>query len=227
MVPSILVNAAQGSKLVIGGAGGDLIISAVAHVSLGTPGWKGPSLSSPVVRPALLGPGRGWCGVAGTPALRPFFHPISLPQAIMNTLWLGFDLQAAIAAPILHVNDQGQVEYESNFSQVRQRSGPPLGQTPQSMHAAPRPRGGSQRLSVLSPAHFSVRGHRELSSVASKAENRLLSIVLPGRAPHPHDPCCLCSFLQKLVVLGVASQALPQGDLFPHVICSFYLQVYL
>nr|KAF6465246.1 gamma-glutamyltransferase 5 [Rousettus aegyptiacus] len=68
MVPSILVNAAQGSKLVIGGAGGELIISAVA-------------------------------------------------QAIMNKLWLGFDLQAAIAAPILHVNDKGQVEYESNFSQ--------------------------------------------------------------------------------------------------------------
>lgn len=35
MVPSILVNAAQGSKLVIGGAGGELIISAVAQVSLG------------------------------------------------------------------------------------------------------------------------------------------------------------------------------------------------
>ncbi|XP_019565892.2 glutathione hydrolase 5 proenzyme isoform X2 [Rhinolophus sinicus] len=68
MVPSILVNAAQGSKLVIGGAGGELIISAVAH-------------------------------------------------AIMNKLWLGFDLQAAIDAPILHVNDKGQVEYESNFNQ--------------------------------------------------------------------------------------------------------------
>ncbi|KAM5310725.1 glutathione hydrolase 5 proenzyme isoform 2-T2 [Glossophaga mutica] len=68
MVPSILVNTAQGSKLVIGGAGGDLIISAVA-------------------------------------------------QAIMNKLWLGFDLGAAIAAPILHVNGKGQVEYEPKFSQ--------------------------------------------------------------------------------------------------------------
>lgn len=40
----------------------------------------------------------------------------------MNKLWLGFDLQAAIAAPILHVNDKGQVEYESNFSQVSPQS---------------------------------------------------------------------------------------------------------
>ena len=38
MVPSILVSTARGSKLVIGGAGGELIISAVAQVSLGTPG---------------------------------------------------------------------------------------------------------------------------------------------------------------------------------------------
>uniref|UniRef100_A0A8D0M9T7 Glutathione hydrolase 5 proenzyme n=1 Tax=Sus scrofa TaxID=9823 RepID=A0A8D0M9T7_PIG len=68
MVPSILVNAAQGSKLVIGGAGGELIISAVA-------------------------------------------------QAIVNKLWLGLDLQAAIAAPILHVDSKGRVEYEPSFSQ--------------------------------------------------------------------------------------------------------------
>ncbi|XP_055109463.1 glutathione hydrolase 5 proenzyme isoform X1 [Symphalangus syndactylus] len=72
MVPSILINKAQGSKLVIGGAGGELIISAVA-------------------------------------------------QAIMNKLWLGFDLRAAIAAPILHVNSKGCVEYEPNFSQEVQR----------------------------------------------------------------------------------------------------------
>ncbi|XP_035123357.1 glutathione hydrolase 5 proenzyme isoform X3 [Callithrix jacchus] len=68
MVPSILINKAQGSKLVIGGSGGELIISAVA-------------------------------------------------QAIMNKLWLGFDLRAAITAPILHVNSKGCVEYEPNFSQ--------------------------------------------------------------------------------------------------------------
>ncbi|KAL0624507.1 Glutathione hydrolase 5 proenzyme [Plecturocebus cupreus] len=73
MVPSILINKAQGSKLVIGGSGGELIVSAVA-------------------------------------------------QAIMNKLWLGFDLRAAIAAPILHVNSKGCVEYEPNFSQVRLRS---------------------------------------------------------------------------------------------------------
>lgn len=34
MVPSILISAAQGSKLVIGGAGGHLIIPAVAQVSV-------------------------------------------------------------------------------------------------------------------------------------------------------------------------------------------------
>jgi hypothetical protein len=34
MVPSILINKAEGSKLVIGGAGGDLIIPAVVQVSL-------------------------------------------------------------------------------------------------------------------------------------------------------------------------------------------------
>ncbi|GAB5579161.1 glutathione hydrolase 5 proenzyme isoform X2 [Prionailurus iriomotensis] len=67
MVPSILINAAQGSKLVIGGAGGELIIPAVA-------------------------------------------------QAIINKLWLGFDLRTAIEAPILHVNSKGHVEYEPNFS---------------------------------------------------------------------------------------------------------------
>lgn len=72
MVPSILVNKDQGSKLVIGGAGGELIISAVV-------------------------------------------------QAIINKLWLGFDLTAAIAAPILHVNSKGHVEYEPNFSQEVQR----------------------------------------------------------------------------------------------------------
>ncbi|XP_002830967.4 glutathione hydrolase 5 proenzyme isoform X1 [Pongo abelii] len=72
MVPSILINKAQGSKLVIGGAGGELIISAVA-------------------------------------------------QAIMNKLWLGFDLRAAIAAPILHVDSKGCVEYEPSFSQEVQR----------------------------------------------------------------------------------------------------------
>ncbi|XP_003478045.1 glutathione hydrolase 5 proenzyme isoform X2 [Cavia porcellus] len=72
MVPSILVNKAQGSKLVIGGAGGDLIIPAVV-------------------------------------------------QTIMNKLWLGFDLAAAIASPILHVNSKGGVEYEANFSQEVQK----------------------------------------------------------------------------------------------------------
>ncbi|XP_048199499.1 glutathione hydrolase 5 proenzyme isoform X2 [Perognathus longimembris pacificus] len=72
MVPSILVNKAQRSKLIIGGAGGELIISAVV-------------------------------------------------QTIMNKLWLGFDLAEAIAAPILHVNSKGRVEYEPEFSQAVQK----------------------------------------------------------------------------------------------------------
>ncbi|CAD7674103.1 unnamed protein product [Nyctereutes procyonoides] len=72
MVPSIFINTAEGSKLVIGGAGGELIISAVA-------------------------------------------------QVIIKKLWLGFDLRTAIAAPILHVNSNGQVEYEPNFSQEVQK----------------------------------------------------------------------------------------------------------
>lgn len=52
MVPSILINAAEGSKLVIGGAGGELIISAVAQVNLGAPDGNDPS----------LGAGMGWRG---------------------------------------------------------------------------------------------------------------------------------------------------------------------
>lgn len=117
----------------------------------------------------------GW--LVPQPSLPPF-RPISLPQAIMNKLWLGFDLQAAIAAPILHVNDKGQVEYESHFSQVRRRSEPPLGWTPQSvLLKAPRWISAAE---CLSPAHLSSGGHRELSSVVSKAENRVLFIVLPG-----------------------------------------------
>ena len=63
MVPSILVNTAQGSKLVIGGSGGELIISAVAQVSLGAPGWNVASLGNPAV---LLSWGQG--GVVGVPA---------------------------------------------------------------------------------------------------------------------------------------------------------------
>ncbi|XP_021573763.1 gamma-glutamyltransferase 5 isoform X3 [Carlito syrichta] len=72
MAPSILINKAQGSKLVIGGAGGELIISAMA-------------------------------------------------QVIINKLWLGFNLTAAIEAPILHVNRKGHVEYEPHFNQEVQK----------------------------------------------------------------------------------------------------------
>lgn len=59
-------------------------------------------------------------------------YPSSLSQTIMNKLWLGFDLTAAIAAPILHVNGHGHVEYEPSFSQVRLSSEPPP-QPPKSM----------------------------------------------------------------------------------------------
>nr|XP_044988537.1 glutathione hydrolase 5 proenzyme isoform X1 [Jaculus jaculus] len=72
MVPSILVDKTQGSKLVIGGAGGELIIPAVV-------------------------------------------------QTIVNRLWLGSALKDAIAAPILHVNSEGHVEYEPSFSQEVQK----------------------------------------------------------------------------------------------------------
>lgn len=47
-------------------------------------------------------------------------------QTIMNKLWLGFDLTEAIAAPILHVNSKGHVEYEPKFNEVRLRSHRPL-----------------------------------------------------------------------------------------------------
>lgn len=40
----------------------------------------------------------------------------------MNKLWLGLDLTEAIAAPILHVNSKGHVEYEPKFNEVRLRS---------------------------------------------------------------------------------------------------------
>ncbi|MEJ1288133.1 gamma-glutamyltransferase 5 [Cricetulus griseus] len=45
----------------------------------------------------------------------------NLPGTIMNKLWLGFDLTEAIASPILHVNSQGQVEYEPKFNQEVQK----------------------------------------------------------------------------------------------------------
>ncbi|KAM6155537.1 glutathione hydrolase 5 proenzyme isoform 2-T2 [Rhynchocyon petersi] len=41
----------------------------------------------------------------------------AVAQAIMNKLWLGFDLREAIAAPILYVNSVGHVAYEPRFSE--------------------------------------------------------------------------------------------------------------
>ncbi|XP_009685692.1 glutathione hydrolase 5 proenzyme isoform X1 [Struthio camelus] len=66
MVPSILVSK-MGDMLVIGGAGGDWIISATA-------------------------------------------------MAIINKLWLGYDLEHAIAAPIMHTKDD-KILFEASFSE--------------------------------------------------------------------------------------------------------------
>lgn len=52
----------------------------------------------------------------------PFPVSSYLFQTIMNKLWLGLDLTEAIAAPILHVNSKGHVEYEPKFNEVRLRS---------------------------------------------------------------------------------------------------------
>ncbi|XP_039079769.1 glutathione hydrolase 5 proenzyme [Hyaena hyaena] len=52
MVPSILINAAQGSKLVIGGAGGELIIPAVAQVIINKL-WLGFDLRTAIEAPIL------------------------------------------------------------------------------------------------------------------------------------------------------------------------------
>lgn len=154
----------------------------------------------------------------------------------MNKLWLGFDLQAAIDAPILHVNDKGQVEYESNFNQVRPWSEPPVGWTPQcillkapawiSATECPRP----STLQLWEPS-----GVEKLSGGLAPVQ----SCVLQGRgqgvvhtSPRPSTSApwpqlCLCSSLHKLVFRAVAAQTLPHYDLFPRVICSFYMQVYL
>lgn len=60
----------------------------------------------------------------GWPVPPPSLYPFIFFQTIMNKLWLGFDLTEAIAAPILHVNSQGHVEYEPQFNQVRLRFPP-------------------------------------------------------------------------------------------------------
>uniref|UniRef100_UPI0030B894FF glutathione hydrolase 5 proenzyme isoform 3 precursor n=1 Tax=Mus musculus TaxID=10090 RepID=UPI0030B894FF len=52
MVPSILVNKGQGSKLVIGGAGGELIISAVAQTIMNKL-WLGFDLTEAIASPIL------------------------------------------------------------------------------------------------------------------------------------------------------------------------------
>lgn len=59
--------------------------------------------------------GPGWCPLF---VPRPPAPPLPT-QVIVNKLWLGWDLSAAIAAPILHVDDEGRVEFEPGFPQVR------------------------------------------------------------------------------------------------------------
>lgn len=190
MVPSVLVNTAEGSKLVIGGAGGELIISAVAQVNLGASDWNVPS----------LGAGMGWRGWLVPP---PSLHRPALSQVIMNKLWLGFDLGAAIAAPILHVNDKGQVEYESGFSQVRPQSAPPLGRRPQCrpleaplLSATGCPVPGSLQLWAASEL-----GCGEASLLASQARAGCCPCF--SRAEHLSNVVpALCISLQKLVFLA-------------------------
>lgn len=58
----------------------------------------------------------------GWPVASSFPVSFDFLQTIMNKLWFGFDLTEAIAAPILHVNNEGLVEYEPDFNQVRLRS---------------------------------------------------------------------------------------------------------
>lgn len=130
MVPSILISAARGAKLVIGGAGGELIISAVVQVSRGGRGlvtveasggrgWGGGGTWCCCL-PCFSGSGWHGGGALCPPCLLPFpTSPVPPHQAVMNKLWLGLDLSEAIAAPILHVGSQGRVEFEPNFSQVR------------------------------------------------------------------------------------------------------------
>lgn len=104
--------------------------------------------------------------------------PASLPvsssplQAIVNKLWLGFDLQAAIKAPILHVDSKGHVEFEPGFSQVRQ--------TPPSLPSEPGGGGLSSCMPWARSPHISrvsVKGHRQ-ASVGTRS---------PGRALGPSD----------------------------------------
>lgn len=155
MVPSILVSAARGAKLVIGGAGGELIISAVAQVGR----WA--ALASP----------EGLGRVAGTRPASLAASSSSL-QAIMNKLWLGFDLQAAIKAPILHVDSKGQVEFEPSFSQVRQTPPCPPSEPGGGGLSSCMPWARSPRISRVS-----VKGHRRGS----------MGTRLPGRALGPSD----------------------------------------
>ncbi|XP_030073975.1 glutathione hydrolase 5 proenzyme [Microcaecilia unicolor] len=69
MTPAILISKDKKSRLVIGGSGGDMIISATA-------------------------------------------------LAIMNNLWIGYDLEKAISAQILHVNINNQIQLEPPVDKV-------------------------------------------------------------------------------------------------------------
>lgn len=221
MVPSILVNTARGSKLVIGGAGGELIISAVAQVSWGTPGWNIPTPGGG--RKELVYGGCGHC------PLPPLLCSPSLPQAIINKLWLDFDLRTAIAAPILHVNSKGHVEYEPTFSQVRPLSLPPPGLMPRCMLLkAP---SGISATESLQLGSLPLLG----PSIQKLSVGGARPVLWPLRQRTGCHPCFsqarhLCPFvsalfcsLQMLVFLAVALQTLSYSDLFPYGACSFHV----
>lgn len=80
----------------------------------------------------------------------------------MNKLWLGFDLEAAIAAPILHVDSQGQVDYEPSFSQVRPQPKPPV-------HAARSPFPGDELSCCLGPGTLELWVPSGVENAVAKA----------------------------------------------------------
>uniref|UniRef100_A0A8D0H3C3 Gamma-glutamyltransferase 5 n=1 Tax=Sphenodon punctatus TaxID=8508 RepID=A0A8D0H3C3_SPHPU len=110
MSPIILVSKDKQKTLVIGGSGGDQIIPATALVSA--------LHCSNTFPPFCLGVGTGsWPQYL----LSVLSAELILLQAIMNKLWFGYDLEHAIAAPILHVKGN-KLLLPKGFDEVRSSS---------------------------------------------------------------------------------------------------------